>query len=231
MMVKLITTCPSALSNLTNVAGKFYFTYSNTLWRSDGTEAGTVPVRQLPRSAAFNTQDSPFTRWLQSVHDKLFFIHGDGGIDGWSLWESEGTSKGTRIADEINNDSGNNFVRDLFVTDDGLYVVATTEEHGAEVWTSALDAAYSAGDFDRDGHVDGRDFLVWQRSAGSVVNPPGSGAMGMGMASSMRRIWNCGGVRWASRASRGKTRRGRSGRLDGPSMNWLETRVPRSTPC
>ena len=36
------------------------------------------------------------------------------------------------------------------------------------------------GDYDKDGDVDGRDFLVWQRTLGSSAVPPGSGADGNG---------------------------------------------------
>jgi hypothetical protein len=35
-----------------------------------------------------------------------------------------------------------------------------------------------AGDFDRNGTVNGRDFLLWQRQFGSSANPQGSGADG-----------------------------------------------------
>jgi hypothetical protein len=36
----------------------------------------------------------------------------------------------------------------------------------------------SEGDYDGDGDVDGRDFLVWQRTFGSTATPAGSGADG-----------------------------------------------------
>ena len=38
----------------------------------------------------------------------------------------------------------------------------------------------SEGDYDGDGDVDGRDFLVWQRTFGSTATPAGSGADGDG---------------------------------------------------
>ncbi len=39
-------------------------------------------------------------------------------------------------------------------------------------------SATTAGDYDRDGDVDGKDFLGWQRQFGDNVAPPGSGADG-----------------------------------------------------
>ena len=50
---------------------------------------------------------------------------------------------------------------------------------GTVVYTSLFPGVGQPGDFDADGHVDGRDFLRWQRCAGDVV-PQFSGADGNG---------------------------------------------------
>ena len=61
------------------------------LWKSDGTEAGTVMVKDIV----------PFE--LTAVDDTLFFVHYDGFFPfaGRSLWKSDGTSEGTVRIKEI----------------------------------------------------------------------------------------------------------------------------------
>ena len=58
-----------------------------------------------------------------------------------------------------------------------LFVVATTPQFGQEVWVANL-APPLPGDYDRDGVVDGADFLLWQRQLGMPATPAGSGADG-----------------------------------------------------
>jgi ELWxxDGT repeat protein len=163
------------LLRLTNVNGTLYFIDSNTLWKSDGTEEGTVPLRYLRSSSVFDASNNSFPSALTSVGGMLYFVNDD-RVNGLSLWQSDGTTEGTHIADFIDHDTGNNFVNKLFAAGDRLYVVATTEQHGAELWTARTDVPPLVGDFDRDGAVNGFDFLVWQRRAGAAAAPPTSGA-------------------------------------------------------
>jgi hypothetical protein len=44
----------------------------------------------------------------------------------------------------------------------------------------SLPNALLAGDFDADGDVDGRDFLIWQRGYGQLAVPAGTGTDGNG---------------------------------------------------
>ena len=49
-------------------------------------------------------------------------------------------------------------------------------------WSGLIEATFTSattpGDYDVDGDVDGRDFLVWQQSFAAPAVPPGSGADG-----------------------------------------------------
>lgn len=52
--------------------------------------------------------------------------------------------------------------------DDGYYLLALEP--------SGFESVPPAGDFDRDGDVDGRDFLLWQQTFGATASPAGTGA-------------------------------------------------------
>src|SRR5262249_35216288 len=83
-------------SNLTSVNGILFFTVWNAgtgtqLWKSDGTEAGTVLVRSLNASNLIN------------VNGTLFFTAGDYsyGTDGIELWKSDATTAGTVMVKDV----------------------------------------------------------------------------------------------------------------------------------
>jgi ELWxxDGT repeat protein len=70
----------------------FFFANGAKLWRSDGSEVGTVEVKTLPPAPFFL---SAVPTELTSVSDRIFFIALDAG--GFELWTSDGTEEGTRI--------------------------------------------------------------------------------------------------------------------------------------
>ena len=73
-----------SIYSLINVNGTLFFTADDGinygLWKSDGTEAGTVLV----------TKDHNSFLYLINVHGTLFFVAND-GIHGYELWKSDGT--------------------------------------------------------------------------------------------------------------------------------------------
>ena len=65
------------------------------LWKSDGTEAGTVMVKDiLPGSS------SSYINYLADVNGTLFFRASD-GTNGSELWKSDGTEAGTVMVKDI----------------------------------------------------------------------------------------------------------------------------------
>lgn len=69
--------------------------HGRELWRSDGTEAGTVMVADIaPGWASSNP------RRLTAVGNRLFF-HANDGTSGWELWTSDGTPAGTRLVKDV----------------------------------------------------------------------------------------------------------------------------------
>ncbi|NOK14323.1 hypothetical protein [Corallococcus exercitus] len=87
------------MKGLTPVQGTLYFATNDilpepsTLWRSDGTEAGTVPVRTFPYG--YGEFRDPV-----AVGSRLFFQLGSPAT-GNELWVSDGTSSGTRLVEDI----------------------------------------------------------------------------------------------------------------------------------
>ena len=87
---------PTALTNLGGVLlfRAFEPSTQNELWRSDGTPAGTVLVKDIyPGSAGSGPRD------LRVVNGVVYFVAGDPAA-GTELWKTDGTGTGTvRVAD------------------------------------------------------------------------------------------------------------------------------------
>src|SRR5262249_7110133 len=84
----------SSPSQLTNVSGTLFFMTNSGLWRSDGTDAGTVHL------GSGGSQ-------LTAVGDTLFFAGGGGSWgSGVELWQSDGTVAGTTQVKDINPGGG-----------------------------------------------------------------------------------------------------------------------------
>ncbi len=81
--------------SLVDVQGTLFFLVNSEegtggLWRSDGTEAGTVQVRAFPDTL----------QQLTVVGNRLFFIGSD-AASGQELWVSDGTEAGTRLVGDL----------------------------------------------------------------------------------------------------------------------------------
>jgi ELWxxDGT repeat protein len=93
------------------------------LWKSDGTAAGTVLVKDI----APGDKDADPTH-LTNLNGALFFAAGD-GVHRKQLWRSDGTEAGTVLVKDIFPNSIKPFpqdeaIRNLTVTSDGLFFVA-----------------------------------------------------------------------------------------------------------
>src|SRR5262249_56133663 len=85
---------------LSDVNGSVFFsaddgTQGRELWKSDGTAAGTVLVKDIYSG---NASSSPQN--LTNVNGTLFFIATD-GVTGAELWKSDGTAAGTALVKDI----------------------------------------------------------------------------------------------------------------------------------
>jgi ELWxxDGT repeat protein len=140
VMVKdYLTDDPSELYPdwLTDVGGTLFFSApeanfstSRELWKSDGTEAGTVVVKDINPDGS---SGSP--TWLTDVGGTLFFF-ADDGTHGHELWKSDGTEAGTVIVKDINPDDSS---RPTWLTNVGGTLFFSAEgdsSTGHELWKS-----------------------------------------------------------------------------------------------
>ena len=116
------------------------------LWRSDGTAAGTqlvADIRPGPESSSIYVTQT----WVSG--DGSLYFNADDGQHGEELWHTDGTPGGTTLVDDIA--PGQESSRPSFVTEElgRLFVVATTDEYGTEIWTQLTDPWRA--DFSGDG--------------------------------------------------------------------------------
>jgi ELWxxDGT repeat protein len=116
---------------LTAVGGTLFFGASNEtdnyeLWKSDGTEAGTVMVKDI------DTSGSSYVDYLTVMGSTLFFEAYD-GTNGYELWKSDGTEAGTVIVKDINH-GGDSWPWFLTVMGSTLFFTASNETGNYELW-------------------------------------------------------------------------------------------------
>ena len=90
------------------------------LWKSDGTESGTVMVKNIVGSGS----SSP--NFLTAVGNTLYFEASD-GTNGVELWKSDGTASGTVMVKDINSGSNSGNPSYLTAVGNTLYFRAKTE--------------------------------------------------------------------------------------------------------
>lgn len=99
------------------------------LWKSDGTEAGTVMVKDIWSGSNFSLPDN-----LKNVNGTLFFT-ADNGTAGTELWKSNGTEAGTVLVKDIRSSSGISIMHPT-VLGSLLYFRTEDDTHGVELWKS-----------------------------------------------------------------------------------------------
>jgi ELWxxDGT repeat protein len=126
MLVKAVrqdvSNATTAIENLTDVNGLLFFTVDATtytevpysgfrtvaLWKSAGTEAGTVKLRE------FDSTTSWATAALLAAGDKILFFVVDDGVHGHELWRSDGREAGTILVKDIRPGTGDGVVSSGF---------------------------------------------------------------------------------------------------------------------
>jgi len=103
--------------------------HGRELWKSDGTEAGTVLIKDIYTGS---TGSSPAN--FKVIDGTLYFVatHASSGKE---LWKSDGTESGTVLVKDINT-SGNASPGNLTVLGSHIYFSAYRSSDGRELWKS-----------------------------------------------------------------------------------------------
>jgi trimeric autotransporter adhesin len=118
---------------MTDVNGTLFFVADDgvhgfELWKTDGTEAGTVMVKDI------NLNGSSDPRRLTKLGAQLFF-RADDGVQGEILWKSDGTEAGTAPVLDLNSNPVS--APDNLTEMNGvLFFSATDADLGNELWRS-----------------------------------------------------------------------------------------------
>jgi ELWxxDGT repeat protein len=122
------------LSHLTAVNGTLFFVAGDTqLWKSDGTEKGTVPVK------AFESDGDELTG-LTNVNGTLFFTAE--GSDGRALYKSDGTENGTvLVKDGFGDPYDSSDALTSLTNVNGVLFFTGRDHRGVELWKSDGTAA------------------------------------------------------------------------------------------
>jgi ELWxxDGT repeat protein len=127
----------SSPSNLIDVNGTLYFnafesTTGRELWRSDGTEAGTVLVRDIVVGPGSSRPSQ-----LTLANDTLFFS-ADTNEFGLELWKSNGTATSTVIVGDINPGTSDSEPLNLSKFGNSLVFSADNGSNGRQLWMLSL---------------------------------------------------------------------------------------------
>jgi len=130
------------------------------LWRTDGTIAGTVLVKDIAPGPASSTITS-----LTLANGVLYFLAND-GTNGQELWRSDGTAAGTRIVADINTGAGDGVAAQTYhyiplPTLNGILYFAGTDATGnSALWRSDGTAAGTYKVSDDTSGVDGTSIVA-----------------------------------------------------------------------
>jgi len=142
----------SSPTQLTNYNGALFFVADDgqngrELWKSDGTEAGTVMVKNIHEGtyqytptgggSAQTRQNSAHPGLLRVLNGQLYFVAND-GTHGAELWETDGTAAGASLVKDIRSGTASAFTSSslMEVVGNLLLFSANDGATGDELWRS-----------------------------------------------------------------------------------------------
>jgi uncharacterized repeat protein (TIGR01451 family) len=129
------SSAPSSERAVTVMSGTLYFrandcSHGQELWRSDGTTAGTMLVKDI-----YIGLDSASPDYLTAMDGTLFFA-ASYAASGTELWKSDGTEGGTVLVKDIYVGGNSSSPRYMVAIGGTLFFSATESSYGRELWKS-----------------------------------------------------------------------------------------------
>ncbi len=153
-------------NNLVNVGGTLFFEATDNehraeLWKSDGTESGTVLVKDI-----FPGIGESNLRYLTNLNGLLIFTAND-GVHGQELWASDGTESGTVMIKDIQPGANGSAPSRLTVSGNNLFFLRYDDANGYGLWKTdgtsdgtVLVKAFGSRFFDDATDLNGRLFFT-----------------------------------------------------------------------
>ncbi len=107
------------------------------LWKSDGSEAGTVMVKIIKPGGLFEVGFPGLSDSNFHAGDNFYFVAND-GVHGMELWKTKGTAATTLLVADINPGPGSTGFGPACLSICGVVVfMANDGQHGMELWRTA----------------------------------------------------------------------------------------------
>ena len=100
------------------------------LWKTDGTNGGTVLIKDINGGAAWGYPQS-FTKV-----GSLVFFTAETTAEGRELWSTDGTTAGTVLVKDINPGTNTPDIDNMVAMNGKLYFIANDGTNGSELWVS-----------------------------------------------------------------------------------------------
>jgi ELWxxDGT repeat protein len=125
----------SSPAHLTNVNGTLYFsaddgTHGQEIWKSDGTETGTIMLRDINPG-----MPGSYPEYFTDLNGKTFFTASSEDA-GRELWESNGSASGTVMFMDVKVGTGSSAIAHLVVMGENLFFTADDGTGSYALWKS-----------------------------------------------------------------------------------------------
>lgn len=118
-----LTNGSSSPNSFATLGTTLYFSAANNLggelWKTDGTAAGTVLVKDINPGTAWGGVSDLIT------YNGAIYFSANNGINGQELWKTDGTTEGTVMVKDIKPGSGNSNPGWFCIVNNVLFFVAT----------------------------------------------------------------------------------------------------------